>query len=128
MMTLRNRFFFTQILKKNDVVNRTQNSVVVLLRRIFVCCGMCSIVGRTNGNVNEIVSHVHGIIMGMSMSAGRPMDLICIDESHSAPEIGRNRLAIPRPRNMSPIEIESGPMSCAIIISGTYKTTLGIIE
>ena len=85
-------------------------------------------VGCANGSTNGTASHIHGMIVGMRTRAGSPMDFSCMDDSHNTPEIGRNRLVSPRPRKMRPIQIASGPMSCAIIISGAYKMRPGIME
>ena len=118
MMILRRRFFFERMLNIKDVEKRAKNSVVDLLRSRAVCNGICSIVGSAKGSANGIVIHVHGRMMGVSISAGSPMDLSCRDENQSALEIGIHLLATPSPRNIIPRQIESGPMSCAIMISG----------
>ena len=127
IMILRRRLFFERMLNIKDVAKRAKNSVVVLLRSRAVCCGMCSIVGSAKGSANGMVSHVHGRMMGVSISAGSPMDFSCRDEMHNAPEIGTNLFARPKPKNTSPIQIASGPMSCVIIISGAYRMMLGMM-
>ena len=124
---LRIRLFFDRMLKSDAVENSIKYSVVVLLSSVIVCWGICSMVGSENGIAKGSVSHVHGRMMGIIISAGRPMDLICTDENHKTPEIGMNCFAIPSPKKTIPMQIASGPMSCAIIISGAYKIILGMI-